>query len=97
MRDIVLFTAIDFHMPPICSPIVRPGRPAEAAPVISKQLSDTILRHVSMIRYIFFFGLPPSPPLADYQKGGTKSSRISRLEFGRCPVLNFYNTRDTIF
>nr|KYP48167.1 Exosome complex exonuclease RRP43 [Cajanus cajan] len=36
--------AIDFHMPPICSPIVRPGRPAEASPVVSKQLSDTILR-----------------------------------------------------
>ncbi|KAL9232573.1 hypothetical protein vseg_007672 [Gypsophila vaccaria] len=35
--------AIDFHMPPICSPSVRPGRPAEAAPVISKQLADTIL------------------------------------------------------
>ncbi|XP_074320486.1 uncharacterized protein LOC141657229 [Silene latifolia] len=35
--------AIEFHMPPICSPIVRPGRPAEAAPVISKQLADTIL------------------------------------------------------
>ncbi|KAI3667386.1 hypothetical protein L6452_42442 [Arctium lappa] len=35
--------AIDFHMPAICSPIVRPGRPAEAAPVVSKQLSDTIL------------------------------------------------------
>uniref|UniRef100_A0A5B6YJQ5 Ribosomal RNA-processing protein 43 n=1 Tax=Davidia involucrata TaxID=16924 RepID=A0A5B6YJQ5_DAVIN len=35
--------AIDFHMPPICSPIVRPGRPAETAPVVSKQLSDTIL------------------------------------------------------
>ncbi|XP_059646298.1 uncharacterized protein LOC132291921 [Cornus florida] len=35
--------AIDFHMPPICSPLVRPGRPAEAAPVVSKQLSDTIL------------------------------------------------------
>ncbi|GFY80565.1 3'-5'-exoribonuclease family protein [Actinidia rufa] len=34
---------IDFHMPPIYSPIVRPGRPAEAAPVVSKQLSDTIL------------------------------------------------------
>lgn len=31
-------------MPPICSPTVRPGRPAEAAPVISKRLSDTILR-----------------------------------------------------
>lgn len=35
--------AIEFHMPPICSPIVRPGRPAEVAPVISKQLSDIIL------------------------------------------------------
>ncbi|CAL1383390.1 unnamed protein product [Linum trigynum] len=35
--------AIEFHMPPICSPIVRPGRPAEAAVVVSKQLSDTIL------------------------------------------------------
>ncbi|XP_065856397.1 uncharacterized protein [Euphorbia lathyris] len=35
--------AIDFHMPPICSPLVRPGRPAEAAPVVSKQLTDTIL------------------------------------------------------
>ncbi|KAL8508246.1 hypothetical protein ACS0TY_018724 [Phlomoides rotata] len=35
--------AIDFHMPPICSPLVRPGRPAEVAPVISMQLSDTIL------------------------------------------------------
>ncbi|KAI7998619.1 Exosome complex component RRP43 [Camellia lanceoleosa] len=27
---------IDFHMPPICSPIVRPGRPVDATPVISK-------------------------------------------------------------
>ncbi|KAM7270695.1 hypothetical protein ACFE04_029909 [Oxalis oulophora] len=36
--------AIEFNMPPICSPIVRPGRPAETAPVVSKQLSDTILR-----------------------------------------------------
>ncbi|GLT26547.1 hypothetical protein SLA2020_016060 [Shorea laevis] len=35
--------AIEFHMPPICSPLVRPGRPAEEAPVLSKQLSDTIL------------------------------------------------------
>lgn len=35
--------AVEFHMPPICSPLVRPGRPADAAPVISKQLSDTIL------------------------------------------------------
>ncbi|QCE00479.1 exosome complex component RRP43-like [Vigna unguiculata] len=34
--------AVDFFMPPICSPIVRPGRPAEASPVVSKQLSDTI-------------------------------------------------------
>ncbi|CAL5420842.1 unnamed protein product [Camellia sinensis] len=37
--------AIDFHMHPICSPIVRPGRPANTAPVISKQFSNTILRH----------------------------------------------------
>ncbi|XXG54495.1 hypothetical protein AAC387_Pa03g2359 [Persea americana] len=35
--------AIEFYMPPICSPIVRPGRPAEVAPVIAKQLSDVIL------------------------------------------------------
>lgn len=35
--------AIEFHMPPICSPLVRPGKPADAAPVISKQLADTIL------------------------------------------------------
>ncbi|PHT37007.1 hypothetical protein CQW23_24707 [Capsicum baccatum] len=34
--------AIEFHMPPICSPLVRP-RPADVASVISKQLSDTIL------------------------------------------------------
>ncbi|KAK1386620.1 Exosome complex component RRP43 [Heracleum sosnowskyi] len=35
--------AIEFHMPPICSPMVRPGRPSEVAPVVSKKLSDTIL------------------------------------------------------
>ncbi|CAL5351942.1 unnamed protein product [Camellia sinensis] len=35
--------AIDFHMHPICSPLVRPGKPADTSPVISKQLSDTIL------------------------------------------------------
>lgn len=40
----LFFEAIDFHMPPICSPLIRPGRPAEVAPVISKQLSDAILR-----------------------------------------------------
>ncbi|KAL1118093.1 hypothetical protein V6Z11_D01G008900 [Gossypium hirsutum] len=40
---------IDFHMPPICSPIVRPGGPAEAAPVVAKQLSDTILRHANLV------------------------------------------------
>ncbi|KAL0644301.1 hypothetical protein Bca4012_042591 [Brassica carinata] len=32
--------AVEFHMPPICSPTVRPGRPADEAPVISKRLSD---------------------------------------------------------
>ncbi|RVW16469.1 Exosome complex component RRP43 [Vitis vinifera] len=41
--------AIEFYMPPICSPLVRPGRPAEEAPVVSKQLSDTILRHVNVV------------------------------------------------
>ncbi|KAH7511848.1 hypothetical protein FEM48_Zijuj12G0026100 [Ziziphus jujuba var. spinosa] len=46
------FSAIDFHMPPICSPLVRPGRPAEAEPVVSKQLSDTILRHVDCFSVI---------------------------------------------
>ncbi|KAF7850786.1 hypothetical protein BT93_L5027 [Corymbia citriodora subsp. variegata] len=35
--------AVEFHMPPICSPVVRPGRPAEVAPVISKQLLDSLL------------------------------------------------------
>ncbi|KAK9104353.1 hypothetical protein Scep_021197 [Stephania cephalantha] len=34
---------IEFNMPPICSPSVRPGQTAELAPVISKQLSDSIL------------------------------------------------------
>ncbi|KAL5127985.1 Exosome complex component RRP43 [Glycine soja] len=45
--------AIDFHMPPICSPIVRPGRPAEASPVVSKQLSDTISRHIIIFAVTF--------------------------------------------
>ncbi|KAG8371957.1 hypothetical protein BUALT_Bualt12G0016800 [Buddleja alternifolia] len=44
--------AIDFHMPPICSPLIRPGRPAEVAPVISKQLSDTILRQAITRNYL---------------------------------------------
>ncbi|XP_020584397.1 exosome complex component RRP43 [Phalaenopsis equestris] len=35
--------AVDFQMPPICSPVVRPGRLAELAPVIAKQLSDVIM------------------------------------------------------
>ncbi|KAL3841260.1 hypothetical protein ACJIZ3_025851 [Penstemon smallii] len=44
--------AIEFHMPPICSPLIRPGRPAEIAPVISKQLSDTILRQEIICHYL---------------------------------------------
>uniref|UniRef100_A0A0E0F527 Ribosomal RNA-processing protein 43 n=1 Tax=Oryza meridionalis TaxID=40149 RepID=A0A0E0F527_9ORYZ len=35
--------AVEFHMPPICSPLVRPGRPAEVAPVISKNLEDILM------------------------------------------------------
>ena len=29
--------AIEFYIPPICSPLVRPGRPAEEVPFVSKQ------------------------------------------------------------
>ncbi|KAK8634213.1 hypothetical protein V6N13_015041 [Hibiscus sabdariffa] len=46
-------SAIDFHMPPICSPIVRPGRLAEAAPVVAKQLSDTNSRHAILFPRLF--------------------------------------------
>jgi exosome complex component RRP43 len=35
---------VDFQMPPICSPLVRPGRPVEAASVISEQLSNVLTR-----------------------------------------------------
>lgn len=38
--------AVEFHMPPICSPLVRPGRPAEVAPVISKNLEDILMRYI---------------------------------------------------
>ncbi|BBH07333.1 3'-5'-exoribonuclease family protein [Prunus dulcis] len=41
--------AIDFHMPPICSPTVRPGRPAEAAPVVSKHCGMINLKELSLI------------------------------------------------
>ncbi|THG14968.1 hypothetical protein TEA_018977 [Camellia sinensis var. sinensis] len=41
--------AIDFHMPPICSPIVRPGRPAEAAPVVSKHSGMINLKELSLV------------------------------------------------
>ena len=47
---IFVISAINFHMPPI----VRPGRPAEIAPVVSKQLSDTISRHVIIFSGYFF-------------------------------------------
>lgn len=49
------FAAVEFYMPPICSPLVRPGRPSEIAPVISKQLSDTIMRHVKYSAFSFFY------------------------------------------
>ncbi|CAO2147359.1 unnamed protein product [Urochloa humidicola] len=35
--------AVEFHMPPTCSPLVRPGRPADVAPVISKALDDVLM------------------------------------------------------
>lgn len=40
--------AVDFQMPPICSPLVRPGRPAEAAWVVSEQLSNALSRSDSL-------------------------------------------------
>lgn len=39
--------AVDFQMPAICSPLVRPGRPAEAACVVSEQLSNILIRLMS--------------------------------------------------
>ncbi|KAL9255668.1 Exosome complex component RRP43-like protein [Drosera capensis] len=42
--------AIEFHMPPICSPLVRPGRPAEAAPVISKHSGSVDLKELCLVR-----------------------------------------------
>ncbi|KAF5941191.1 hypothetical protein HYC85_022358 [Camellia sinensis] len=55
-RDTTLALVIDFHMPPICSPIVRPDSLADATPVKWKQLCDTILRHVIVIISMLFFG-----------------------------------------
>jgi exosome complex component RRP43 len=40
----VFCVAVEFHMPPICSPLVRPGRSTEVAPVISKALEDVLMR-----------------------------------------------------
>ncbi|CAM6087804.1 unnamed protein product [Calypogeia fissa] len=34
--------AVDFQMPPICSPHIRPGRPVEAVSVINEQLSNAL-------------------------------------------------------
>jgi hypothetical protein len=45
LMDVCVFcVAVEFHMPPICSPLVRPGRPADVAPVISKALEDVLTR-----------------------------------------------------
>ncbi|KAI7998046.1 Exosome complex component RRP43 [Camellia lanceoleosa] len=40
---------IDFHMPPICSPIVRPGRPVDATPVISKYSGMINFKELSLV------------------------------------------------
>ncbi|KAL3752595.1 hypothetical protein ACJRO7_000062 [Eucalyptus globulus] len=39
--------AVEFHMPPICSPVVRSGRPAEVAPVTSGMID---LKELSLIK-----------------------------------------------
>ncbi|GER57181.1 exosome complex component Rrp42 [Striga asiatica] len=41
--------AIDFHMPPICSPLVRPGRPAEIAPVLAKHSGMIDLKELCLV------------------------------------------------
>lgn len=41
--------AVDFQMPPICSPHVRPGRPIESICVINEQLSNALARYVLVI------------------------------------------------
>lgn len=43
--------AVDFQMPTICSPLVRPGRPAEVAWVVSEQLSNALSRLDLLILY----------------------------------------------
>ncbi|KAI7998048.1 Exosome complex component RRP43 [Camellia lanceoleosa] len=40
---------IDFHMPPICSPIVWPDRPADAAPVILKHSGMINFKELSLV------------------------------------------------
>uniref|UniRef100_A0A0D6R385 Ribosomal RNA-processing protein 43 n=1 Tax=Araucaria cunninghamii TaxID=56994 RepID=A0A0D6R385_ARACU len=35
--------AVDFQMPPICSPTVRPGRPVDTSTVVSEQLSNALI------------------------------------------------------
>lgn len=45
--------AVDFQMPSICSPLVRPGRPAEAAWVVSEQLSNALVRSDFLIPWWF--------------------------------------------
>ncbi|KAK3444091.1 hypothetical protein EUGRSUZ_A00063 [Eucalyptus grandis] len=44
--------AVEFHMPPICLPLMRPGRPAEVAPVISKLVNSGMidLKELSLIK-----------------------------------------------
>lgn len=51
----VFWLGIEFHMPPICSPLVRPGRPAEVAPVISKQISDVVMRFAILTVLCFYY------------------------------------------
>jgi hypothetical protein len=69
----VLPAAVEFHMPPICSPLVRPGRPAEAAPVISKALEDVLIR--------FFCCITVGPFLAYLHLADTRDGYITVPRF----------------
>jgi hypothetical protein len=72
---VCLHAAVEFHMPPICSPLVRPGRPAEAAPVISKALEDVLLR--------FLLRLAVGPFLAYFHLAHTWDGCITAFCFQR--------------
>ncbi|CAH2047536.1 unnamed protein product [Thlaspi arvense] len=56
--------AIEFHMPPICSPTVRPGRPADAAPDIYCLDADGALFDAALLSAVAAFSNLQIPVVA---------------------------------